>query len=155
MSFGDDSCLEIFGRESFYGTGLEQLRLPAGLVEIWARSFAMCSHLREFTFEDCNARSSLVSIGGEGFLGAGIVDICLPRSLVKLLDDVFSKCSCLKNVQFCDGCLMRIIDGDDIFKDTKIREIAIPGHVFKLNSFLPPSPETVDFVCDDLFFVQH
>lgn len=52
----------------------------------------MCSHLREVTLEDSNARSSLVSIRGNAFLDAGIVDICLPRPLVKLSDDVFSKC---------------------------------------------------------------
>ena len=37
---------------------------------------------------------------------------------------------------------MRIIDGDDIFKDTTIREITIPWYVCKLNSiFLSPSRE--------------
>ena len=34
LSFGDDRCLEILGRESHYGTRLEQIRLPARLVEI-------------------------------------------------------------------------------------------------------------------------
>ena len=143
------SSLEVI-KTSFPGcTGLENVVLNEGLVEIGGSAFNNCKSLGSihipstvtaiggYCFESCTSLSEvtfadgiqLTTIAEATFAGCKILEtITIPKKVKGIQDSAFNGCRGLKSVTFEPGSELETI-GLEAFQDTAISEISIPASV--------------------------
>ena len=115
---------------AFYGcTGLEQINIPDGVVELGERAFAECSRLRTFAFP-----SKLERAGGCVWAGcADLETITVPEGITELQDYLFAE-SCFREILLPQS-LVKL--GNNVFSGCReLEEIAIPNSVTEMGSYL-------------------
>ncbi len=91
-----DSVGKIDG--AFWGSGIESIRLPAGLTSIGENTFSGCENLKEVTLPE-----SLTSIGRDAFSKSGLTRIVIPDSVSEIGQSAFSRCMELEYVRLPDA----------------------------------------------------
>lgn len=129
------SCTAI-GEHAFRSCPITELTIPASVQVIGSYAFENCTKLSKLTFELEGAE--LDSIGDYAFESCtGLTSteaepIVLPASLQVINDLAFSNCEKMTYLEFQEqGPAMKSI-GDSVFRNTGIKEIALPGSITSL-----------------------
>ena len=139
-----DSVTKL-GKDSFHGSAIERVTLPAGLKAIPAGMFVNCQNLKSVTlpagltaigwlaFEISGLQSivipdSVTKIEESAFEGCtNLTEVTMPRNLTELGSYAFRGCSSLKRIVIPAG-VKTIVGGT--FKDcTALEEITFEGNV--------------------------
>ena len=80
----------------FWGSEVENVQIPASVVEIGTEVFCRCKNLRHLTFAK---DSRLERIGDRCFCGSGIEAIILPNALWEIGCLTFAACDRLRTIK--------------------------------------------------------
>ena len=110
VSFEDEPHLQVIGEKAFRGTGISAIDIP----------------------------DSVQSIRAEAFCETSLCEICLPRCLRELGNRAFANCRHLKSVRFHDECVIRNIQGENVFDGTHGCHITLAPNAHQIHGcFLP------------------
>ena len=91
------SSVQIIGEDCFAGTGIEEICIPKGVIEISDRAFNKCSKLHTVTFED---GSQLRQMGKSAFSECeSLVGITIPKNVTTIKERTFEYCKKLKEIE--------------------------------------------------------
>lgn len=80
---------------AFYGTGLTEIEIPAGVTSVGDYAFGGCTALATTNIDEL---SSLANIGGGAFRGTAITSLNLPASVKTIGSEAFARCDSLTQV---------------------------------------------------------
>lgn len=125
VAFASGSYVRSLGFQSFAGTGLSQITLPASVQGVDGNAFRGCANLASLAF----APSAVVARIGEGaFADTALKQVSLPASLQEIDSGAFKGCGQLASVTFApSGNLTRI--GDEVFENTALTSFEVPASV--------------------------
>ena len=152
------SSLEVIKTSFPVCTGLENVVLNEGLVEIGGSAFNNCKSLGSihipstvtaiggWCFESCTSLSKvtfadgiqLTTIAEATFANCSNLNletITIPKKVKKIQDSAFNGCRGLKSVTFEPGSELETI-GNGAFEETAISEISIPASVKTIGSYV-------------------
>lgn len=129
----NEGLVEIGGSAFNTCTSLGSIHIPSTVTAIGGYCFERCTSLSEVTFE---AGSQLETIAEATFAGCKILEtITIPKKVKEIQTDAFNGCGGLKSVTFEPGSELETI-GDVAFQDTAISEISIPASVKTIGSYV-------------------
>ena len=129
----NEGLVEIGGSAFNTCTSLGSIHIPSTVTAIGGYCFERCTSLSKVTFE---AGSQLERIAVATFAGCKILEtITIPKKVKEIQKDAFNGCGGLKSVTFEPGSELETI-GDMVFRDTAISEISIPASVKTIGSYV-------------------
>ena len=88
--------IQIIGEDCFAGTGIEEICIPKGVIEISDRAFNKCQKLHRVIFEE---NSQLQKIGSYAFSECDNLEtIAIPTKVKKIEQGTFAFCKRLTNI---------------------------------------------------------
>ena len=153
--FVEGSSLVSIGYQSFRGTGLTSIIIPASLTStsigdyaffgassltsiiipanvntIGTGAFLETSSLTSVTFEE---NSQLASIGASAFQSTALISITIPAGVIIIKANAFNSALSLNSVTFEAGSKLTMIEGY-VFYKSALTSIIIPPNVFSIGS---------------------
>ena len=116
----DNFDILIFGSQY-----LENITIPANIIEILAGSFANCTKLQSVEIPE---NSELKIIHKSAFKNTFITKISIPKQVTEIDNFCFAKCENLEIVEIQKDSELRFID-EYTFSETSNENIFIPKHV--------------------------
>lgn len=113
------------GNYWFFGSGVENVTVPASVKTIGVDAFCNCKNLKSVTFAD---GSTVEQIESGCFYGSKLAEIELPATLKKIGWNTFAACGELRAVWVEDGCKASI----GKFLDVSVA--VLPSNQFKVGS---------------------
>lgn len=120
--------LRTIGWNSFYGSGLTSLTIPAGVTAIEKEAFLNCSSLTSLTISE-----GVTGVKEGAFSECyGLTSVTIPASITNIPTKMFSKCNYLTSITISDGVSTI---GDNAFEYcNNLISITIPESVMAIRS---------------------
>ena len=115
--------MKVFGKESFYGSGVRSIVIPDSVCELCDECFCDCQYLYEVSF---SPSSSVERLGAKALCQTSLHEITIPDSVREIGDRCFDDCGFLCNVSFGKASCLHSI-GNSAFSGTLIIEIFLPN----------------------------
>ena len=131
----NEGLVEIGGSAFNTCTSLGSIHIPSTVTAIGGWCFESCTSLSEVTFA---ADSQLTTIAVATFANCSNLNletITIPKKVKAIQKDAFNGCRGLKSVTFEPGSELETI-GDGAFEETAISEISIPASVKTIGSYV-------------------
>lgn len=96
--------LRKIGDHWFSCSAVEDVTIPASVIEIGVEAFYRCTGLRKVTFAE---ESALWKAGEACFMESGLEEISIPPKVEVIREYSFCDCKRLRAVRFTYGCLLR------------------------------------------------
>lgn len=121
QSINFPSTLTLIDYDSFNGTDLREIDIPASVENINYRAFCDNKNLKKVTF-----REGLINIGASTFSGCESIDSIVCPSTLRMIDNSgFQDCKSLKKVQLNEGLVS--INANAFRKCSNLTDIVLPS----------------------------
>ena len=91
------------GNHWFSSSWVEEVTVPASVVEIGTETFYRCAKLRRVSFAE---GSQLNGVGVAAFMESGLEELSLPASVEVIREYAFCGSKCFRAVRFAQGSLL-------------------------------------------------
>lgn len=121
QSINFPSTLTLIDYDSFNGTDLREIDIPASVENINYRAFCGNKNLKKVTF-----REGLINIGASTFSECESIDSIVCPSTLRMIDDSgFQNCKSLKKIQFNEGLVS--INANAFRNCSSLTDIVLPS----------------------------
>lgn len=111
-------------KKAFYGTGLREVSLPEGLLELGG--FEACANLKQIEIPQ-----GVTVIGSSAFSGSGLTSVTIPGSVRSIGEFTFSGCEGLKSAVLEEGVTAV---SESMFRDCgSLRQVTLPDSLTSID----------------------
>ncbi len=135
--------MESIATSSFYGNNyLEYIDFPDTVKTVGSYAFWGCESLADISFPE-----GLEELGGACFAYCNQLEsVSLPDSLKIIGEGAFEKCKNLSQIKIPSSL---VILGNDVFADTSLTSVVIPGNIVKCRAAFYGCRQLKDVVIED------